>query len=720
LKTVREIKKREVENYFFNTNKEISLFAQSQVVIEAMKSFKKSFHSITKRNLPDGYSDTLKQYYQKKFRKKVNTPDASAIDFSSLVPTNPISVLLQVEYLGGNRPLLKPLPFNKVHDQYHSFFSEFIKTTGYYDLLLVDDETGYVVYSVDKEVDFATNLLDGPYANTNMGNLFKKLRSSNSGKQATMCDFERYLPSYLSPASFIATPVFDGNKKIGTLIFQIPIDKLDAITINKKTWEEEGLGETGECYVVGKDCKLRTNSRFIIEEPQEFFNMMEKNSYDKAQIDLMKYYKTTILFQAKCNDAISKSGNDQTGLTITKDYRGVEVLSAYTQLDIPGVSWFIVAEMDVSEVFSSVYLYRLNSLIFVGAVFIILIVVAFSIARSIYKPINMLVEGAKELGKGNLNIQLDIKNKDEFGLLANAFNRGVSALKNNRNEILENALDTERKLNEELTQREEELTSSEEELRQSLESQSILLDEIQLKKVSLAALINNTNDLIYSLDKNLLLVEFNNSVWDFYSKRGVELLKGKHVNDFIPKKNIEEATRAFKKVLQGHSEMALIEIADLNGNIQFFEASHNPIRNEKKDVIGVSVMIREVTERIKVLQALQASEEKFAKAFKSSPDSVLITAVKDSRIVELNEGFLSWSGYTREEVEGRTTMDLGFWDQEERNNLKKILTEEGRVRELEVQLKIKSGEIRDCILSAETIELEGELCLVSITRDITI
>jgi PAS domain S-box-containing protein len=286
-------------------------------------------------------------------------------------------------------------------------------------------------------------------------------------------------------------------------------------------------------------------------------------------------------------------------------------------------------------------------------------------------------------------------------------------------EWLTDHLAREQRLNEELSQREEELTSNEEELRQSLESQMELLNTIQLKEASLKALINNTNDLIFSLDKDYCVVEYNEASQNFYQGMGAPFDKGVHMRKFVTGKNLELAFQILDKTILGEVQSAIFDIVDSSGKKNFFESYYNPIRNDKKEVIGISVMIREVTERIKVVESLKASEEKYSKAFKSSPDSVLITGIKDGRIVELNEGFLAWSGYTREEAEGKTTMELGFWDPTERDYLKQQLQEHGRVIELEVHLKIKSGDIRDCLMSAETMLLGEELCLVSITRDVT-
>jgi len=438
LKTVRGIKKREVENYFSNAREEIALFAKSKAVIEAMNAFKKSFHKIQPQDLPNDYVGKLKTYYKEEFAVNVNSPDKDTINFASLTPTNPKSILLQTQYLIGNKTLYRPMEYHEVHNRFHGVLSEFMTTHGYYDLMLIDDETGHIVYSVDKEVDFATSLLTDAYSETNLAKLFRRIRYSGVAEQTILCDFERYLPSYLAPSSFMASPIFEGNKKIGTLIFQIPVDKIDAITTSKKIWREEGMGETGECYIVGKDCRLRTNSRFVIETPKKFFEMMRKNSYDPQLLAQMEFYKTTILFQMVCNESVVKSGALQTNVQTTNDYRGVEVLSAYAHLNIDNVDWSILAEMDTAEAFESVEVFKKKAYIIALGLILILITATYLISNSIYKPINLLVLGAKELGKGNLNVEVKIKTHDEFKSLADSFNKAVASLRENQNDILQN------------------------------------------------------------------------------------------------------------------------------------------------------------------------------------------------------------------------------------------------------------------------------------------
>jgi methyl-accepting chemotaxis protein len=108
-------------------------------------------------------------------------------------------------------------------------------------IFLVDPETGDVVYSVFKELDYATSLQDGPYADTNFGEAFRLAKAAGEKEAVVLVDYARYAPSYEAPASFIASQIFDGEKMVGIAMFQMPIDRLNAIM-----GERAGLGETGE------------------------------------------------------------------------------------------------------------------------------------------------------------------------------------------------------------------------------------------------------------------------------------------------------------------------------------------------------------------------------------------------------------------------------------------------------------------------------------------
>ncbi len=126
----------------------------------------------------------------------------------------------------------------------------------YYDVFLFTP-SGDLVYTVFKEDDFGNNFVEGPYADSGLGEAYQAAIEMDAG-EVYWTDFERYAPSAGAPAAFVATPIYDGGSQpVGVLAFQMPLDQIADIMQSTT-----GLGETGEAYLVGDDKLMRTQSRF--------------------------------------------------------------------------------------------------------------------------------------------------------------------------------------------------------------------------------------------------------------------------------------------------------------------------------------------------------------------------------------------------------------------------------------------------------------------------
>lgn len=133
-------------------------------------------------------------------------------------------------------------------------------------------------------------------------------------------------------------------------------------------------------------------------------------------------------------------------------------------------------------------------------------------------------------------------------------------------------------------------------------------------------------------------------------------------------------------------------------------------------------LTRDITERKKAEEALRVSEEKFSKTFRLSPDSININRLKDGVYLDINQGFTEITGYTAEEVIGRSGLpgDLSIWvHKEDRDRMVSALETRGEVTGLEAQFRRKDGTVLVGIMSARLIELGGEHCVLSTTHDIT-
>lgn len=202
---------------------------------------------------------------------------------------------------------------------------------------------------------------------------------------------------------------------------------------------------------------------------------------------------------------------------------------------------------------------------------------------------------------------------------------------------------------------------------------------------------------------------------------GPEDLVGKNAFEFIHPDDVQEALNTFTQVLQNPEASPSTEyrFRHQDGSWRLLESTGSNLLADPA-VEGIVINSRDITERKQVEQALRVSEEKFAKAFRSSPDAIIISTLADGRYIDVNDSCLRLTGYTREDLIGHTSFELNNWiDLGDRSKLQQMLQQQGAVRDLEFNFRIKSGEVRTGLLSAEAIDLNDELCLLSIVRDVT-
>lgn len=183
--------------------------------------------------------------------------------------------------------------------------------------------------------------------------------------------------------------------------------------------------------------------------------------------------------------------------------------------------------------------------------------------------------------------------------------------------------------------------------------------------------------------------------------------------------NLEDRARVIERLKAGQP-MRNMEFAlrTKSGAFRHFLASADLA--ELNGVLCVVTVANDITDRKQAEEALRISEERFAKAFQASPHPVVISELDSGLIIDANEAAWQLFGYHKEESTGHTTFEIGFWHSvEERARYFELLKQQGSIRNMEVQLRSKNGDIRHCLLSSELIELNGKQCAVTVGDDIT-
>lgn len=321
--------------------------------------------------------------------------------------------------------------YSRTHHTYHSHYNEFLKRFGYYDIFLVDND-GNVVYTVFKELDFATSLTHGPYAASDLAKTFRQANAMTDMNGWAISDFHPYTPSYEAQAGFIASPVMKDGKKYGVLIFQMPISKINALMTSNRKWSDVGLGASGESYLVGADQTLRSDSRFLIEDKPGYLAAIKQAGIDSTTLAEIDARDSGIGLQPVTSPSATSALAGQTGFHIIPDYRNVAVLSSYAPLAFKGLHWAIIAEIDEAEAFAGITALKtdimISVLIIITVIAVVAIVIAVWGANSMARPITRAVAIAENISKGRFDNHIQVDRYDEIGALQQALEQMQSVL----------------------------------------------------------------------------------------------------------------------------------------------------------------------------------------------------------------------------------------------------------------------------------------------------
>ena len=664
LTAVRELKAHQIEGYFELISNQIVSLASARESVAAMNDLIPGVVSIEYKSgtvTPD-YVAAAKSFYLETFREPVDralagvgskfTIDAIIVD--DLVPADPTAIVLQHIYvLDHDREATEPLDHRErsvdyarfyfdQHLKTQPFFADFAERFSYQDIFLIEPRKGRIIYSVKKKIDFGTSLFDGPHRDTNLAKAVRAALDAPERGFVKIVDFESYTPSFGAVAAFVATPIFDGEEKIGVLAFQMPVDRINDLMTSQQAWSQVGLGESGETYLVGPDLLLRNQSRFLIEDRDQYLEMIRAIGTPENIVRQIDNLDNSIGLQTVDTEGTRAALAGKTGERIFPDYRGVEVLSSYKPLDLPGLDWVIMSEIDKAEAFAASDNLIDYLLLIASVVLALTIYCAYYFALSLTRPLRVLGENAAALALGQMDEPIVAQSADEIGGLARNLEKTRVALKETFAKV---------------EQREAELESKVVELTAEFDAASAKLN------LALSSMSNG----IYMLDSDLNYTLFNDRYVELLDNPPGLVAVGKPFRDIVQfsaehgyyGEGDREALIEERMARLRSPETRTVTITTVSGRT--VEVHQVPL--EGGGVVAAISDISDLKAKEENLEAqnaalqeiqtdLKASEERVAKIIQSSPDGI-ITMSKRGIIETFSTSAEQIFGYYSDEIVGK-------------------------------------------------------------------
>lgn len=427
---VRDSRTREIERLFSTIERTIVVHSRGQSVVDATEAFSAAMTQLEQVELDDAQTATLYRYYDEVFGPALSAATGSTTDPAGFVPTSPAARYLQVQYTAPHADFASAIAvddagdgseWSAVHAQYHDYFRSMTELLEYEDVLLID-ASGVVVYSAYKGVDLGTDVLTGPYRLSNLAAAYGEAVGGNVIGEVTITDFETYPPSLNLPAGWAVTPIGRDGEIIGAMAVELPIERVSAVMTAGGDWSQGGLGATGEAYLVGVDGLMRSPSRLLMEDPQGFAEAALADGTSPDVVDLAIARNTTLGLQPVRTAAADAALAGRSGTIIASNYLGRDTLAAYGPVDVSGVDWVVVAEIDSAEAFAPVTEFTRNLVVSSAVLALIVSVLSLLLARIFVSPLRRLAHAAQRIAAGETGVTVDAGSNDELRQVSAAFN----------------------------------------------------------------------------------------------------------------------------------------------------------------------------------------------------------------------------------------------------------------------------------------------------------
>jgi len=453
LTQLRESRNREVKAFYAGISDAATVLTHSSATINAVKDFRGAFEELQKAPLPPGAETAVRNYYDTVFGPQLSERTGTTADPELYQPTSNAQTYLQNAYTvpaNGDFDAAITLlasgdsKWSELNAEYQPFFADFTERFGFEDTLLIGPD-GNVVYSAYKAIDLGANILEAPYTTTDLAAAYRRAMRATTVDEVIFTDFERYAPAFGVPTPWVVTPIGDRDGIHGVLALQLSLDAINDVMTGSQQWVRDGLGKTGETFLAGSDRLMRSVSRELLEDPEQYYKDVVANGTPPEVAEQQLELGGSVLLQPVDTASVNAALAGQDGVVEAKSYLGPESLNAYDRLEIPGLDWVLVAKIDRSEALAPVTAFARNIALSTGAIVLAVCLLALLFSRILTRPIKVLADAVRRVSGGELGVTVAVSSRDEFGELAAAFNDMSTSL-----QTKQQLIDEQRRENDEL------------------------------------------------------------------------------------------------------------------------------------------------------------------------------------------------------------------------------------------------------------------------------
>jgi class 3 adenylate cyclase len=427
---IREGRAREVAQLFGAVENAVRLGALNETSKQAAREFTAAFAELDGQPRDTAASAAVEEYYAQTFAADLAEATGAPVDGATFVPTGAAQEYLQYHYVipfaDWEEAILSNgagdgSAWSAAHEKYHNYFRAMTQLQEFEDVLMIDTQ-GNVVYSAFKGVDLGTNLIEGPYRLSNLSDAYREAMSRNIVGDVVLTDFAAYNPSLGNPAAWAVTPIADGGEVIGALAIELPIDRINEVMTVGGAWQINGLGETGETYLVGSDGTMRSISRQLQDDPAAYEEAAVAAGLTPGAAALSVRNGNTLLQQTVSGEAVSRALAGESGTMLERNYLGEDSLTAFAPLALDGLDWVIVAQETSAEALVPVEEFTRNLILSTAGMIIFVCLLSLLLAQIFVRPLRRLKTAAQRIAAGDEGVQVDAGSSDELADVATAFN----------------------------------------------------------------------------------------------------------------------------------------------------------------------------------------------------------------------------------------------------------------------------------------------------------